>query len=166
VPQPHPTYSHTQIAHATAAVIVGGVLLNMLFVWRRSASIPAALQSPAAAVSLLVSVPLVIAAVVFSRLHVEIRDGALQWRFGLGVFRRSIPLSRITSAVVVNNPLYYGWGRRRTPKGWLYSVAGPQSVLITTDDDTQLRLGSDEPDALALAIRQSRLRSTDAAVGA
>ena len=151
------TYSHTQVSYATAGVVTGGVLVNALFLWSRSTGgLAAAIESPTVIVSALVSVPLLIGAAIFSRLRVGIRDGELHWSFGLGAFRRSIPLSRITSAVVVINPPYYGRGRRRTPRGWLYTVAGSRSVEITTDDGTRLRLGSDEPELLADAIRKAR----------
>jgi hypothetical protein len=46
-----------------------------------------------------------------------------------------------------------GWGIHLTRRGWLYNVAGRQAMLIGMRDGQRFMLGTDEPDALARAIR-------------
>jgi hypothetical protein len=90
---------------------------------------------------------------LFATLTVEIRDGALCVRFGVGLIRRRIPLSRIRSVSTVRTPWYWGWGIRLTPRGWLWRVSSPDSVEIEFDDGHHFLLGSDEAARLVDAIR-------------
>lgn len=91
-------------------------------------------------------------------LTVTVSDDALEARFGVGVIGRRIALSRVSSARIVRNPWYFGWGIRWIPGGWLYNVAGFDAVEMTLADGGIFRLGTDEPAALeaALAARETR----------
>ena len=53
----------------------------------------------------------------------------------------------------VTNKWYYGWGIKRTPHGWLFNVSGLQAVEITLRSAKKYRIGTDEPERLADAIR-------------
>ena len=159
-------YAHTQIGYVTVAVAVlvtvSAFLINVLA--QGGAGLGAglrALPTPALIGFAVVFAVLVVCVVVFSRLTIEIRGGALSWRFGPGVLRRSVPLSEIATVAVVRNPWYYGWGIRRTPHGPLYNVSGTSAVELTMRNGTRLRLGSDEPEALAQAISRARSEPPD-----
>jgi len=60
----------------------------------------------------------------FSSLTVTVDDQVIKVQFGVGVYRKIIPLKEIESYAVVKNPWYYGWGIRYTPRGWLFNVSG------------------------------------------
>jgi hypothetical protein len=94
-------------------------------------------------------------ALVFASLTVEIVDGHLQIAYGPGWVRRTWPLAEIQEVRAVTNPWYYGWGIHLTPHGWLYNVAGREAVEIRFHDGRSVRVGTDEPDRLAGAIRQT-----------
>lgn len=135
-------YKHTQIGYAVLAPLLAGL-------WGLLAGILAAGPHP---VLLALSAVLLACIVAFATLTVEVRDGALSWRFGLGVGRKSIVLSHIETAVPVRNVWSYGWGIRLTPHGWLYNVSGLGAVEIVLRSGERFRLGSDEPEALAVGV--------------
>ena len=90
---------------------------------------------------------------LYSSLAVEIDGTHLSFRFGIGLIRQRIPLAEIADARPVLNSWRYGWGVHRTPHGWLYNVSGWEAVEITLASGNRLRLGTDEPQRLAQAIR-------------
>ena len=102
-----------------------------------------------------------LAGFAFSSLTIEIDADALRWSFGLGVWRNRIALGEIASATPVRNPWWYGFGIHRTPRGWLYNVAGLDAVEICLRNGRMLRLGTDEPGELtkALAAGQQGLQA-------
>jgi hypothetical protein len=98
---------------------------------------------------------LALCVVLFASLTVEVGDGFVSCRFGLGLIRKRWPLADIREVRVVRNPWYYGWGIHWTPHGWLYNVSGLRAVELVLASGKKARIGSDEPDKLAEAIRQS-----------
>ena len=91
--------------------------------------------------------------VAFSHLHVVVDDQALAVCFRPGFVRRRVPLSEIESCEVVTNRWYWGWGVRLTPRGTLYNVSGLRAVEVCLHSGRRLRVGSDEPERLAEAVR-------------
>ncbi|MCB1473790.1 MAG: hypothetical protein KDJ68_13150 [Rhodobiaceae bacterium] len=90
-----------------------------------------------------------------SSLTVRIAERMLTWHFSFGFWKKSMPLGDIVSAEPVINKWWWGWGIRFTPHGWLYNVSGLQAVEITKRDGSAVRIGTDEPQALAAAIRKA-----------
>jgi hypothetical protein len=90
----------------------------------------------------------------FSSLTVEVGADDLVWFFGRGIWRKRIARADIASAAAVRNPWSYGFGIHRTPRGWLYNVGGLDAVEIALASGRTLRIGSDEPDVLAQALRR------------
>ena len=140
-----PRYHHTQIGTLLLGVLGGGVcLLGLaLAVVGFNRVVLAALVCLAACLGL------------FPTLTVTLDDRALRIRFGPGLIRKSFPLEGIEACRVVRNPWFYGWGIHRTPAGWLYNVSGLQAVELTLRSGKTLRIGTDEPETLAMAIRGS-----------
>ena len=91
----------------------------------------------------------------FATLTVVIEEDALKIRFGPGIIRKRFPLKDIESCQAVENPWHYGWGIRLTSYGWLYSVAGSHAVEIKMETGKQYRIGTNVPNDLEKAIRQS-----------
>ena len=90
---------------------------------------------------------------LFSSLTVEVTADELTWFFGPGVWRKTIARAEIVGAAVVTNKWWWGWGVHLTPRGWLYNVEGLQAVEVELKDGKTLRIGSDEPEKLARALR-------------
>jgi hypothetical protein len=96
-----------------------------------------------------------IVALLFGSLTTEIADGELRCRFGIGLVRKRFPLRNIVRVEPVRNSWIWGWGIRYTPHGWLFNVSGLDAVELSLTSGRRVRIGTDEPDALARAIRQS-----------
>lgn len=92
---------------------------------------------------------------LFATLTVDIKDDVVEIRFGIGLIRKKFALKDIESCQVVRNTWYYGWGIRLTPQGWLYSVSGFSAVEIKMKTGKKYRIGTDVPDELEQAIRES-----------
>ncbi len=88
----------------------------------------------------------------FSSLTVEVTPTRLIWFFGPGLLRKSIEREAIMGATPVRNLWWYGWGIHLTPRGWLYNVGGLDAVELALSNGSTLRIGSDEPEALARAL--------------
>ena len=97
--------------------------------------------------------------VLFATLTVVIEEDVLRIRFGPGVIRKDFSLKDVESCHVVKNPWYYGWGIHITPHGWLYNVSGSYAVEIKMKTGTKYRIGTDVPNDLETAIRQSLERT-------
>jgi hypothetical protein len=91
----------------------------------------------------------------FRRLTVEVSGGELRAWFGGGWPRYAWPLARIDTVRAVANPWWYGIGIRFTPRGMLYNVASGPGIEFRLKSGATFRLGSDEPEALADAIRSA-----------
>ena len=134
-------YRHTQIGWIILALAFGVLPILMI---------------PLAG-SGVVSLPFVLAGIIallFGTLTVIVDDKRISWRFGIGLIRKSLPVTAVASFRAVRNPWYYGWGIRLTPLGWLYNVSGLSAVALALNDGRQVLIGTDEPDALQHALRQ------------
>jgi hypothetical protein len=101
-------------------------------------------------------------AALFGSLTTEITDGELRCRFGIGLIRKRFPLRRVVRVETVRNSWLYGWGIRYSPHGWLYNVSGLSAVELSLTDGKSVRIGTDQPDELAEAIRRAVETTPDA----
>ena len=76
-------------------------------------------------------------------------------RFGIRLIRKWFKLNEIESCQIVKDPWYYGWGIRLTPRGWLFRVSGFNAVEIKFRKGKRFRIGTDVPQELEEAIRQT-----------
>ncbi|MFQ5905561.1 MAG: hypothetical protein ACE5JA_03220 [bacterium] len=88
---------------------------------------------------------LIICLILFGTLTVNGNSTSIRIRFGPGLIRKSFRLDEIGSCTVVRNHWWYGWGIRRTVKGWLFNVSGLDAVELSMRDGTFYRIGTDEP---------------------
>jgi hypothetical protein len=143
-------YSHTQPGTLNR-VIVGAMFLVFLgLTVVLGGGDPTALW-----VMLMVCGILLAVLVLFHALTVEIRNGELKIRFGIGLVRKTIRVRDIESATTVRNRWWYGWGVRLTPHGWLFNVSGLDAVQIRLRNGRQYRIGTDEPEKLRNAIEEA-----------
>ncbi len=140
-------YQHTQIGYLIIILLATGLLFIVYFMavhgfnWIAFSALA------------LIGVCLVL----FATLTVVIEEEVLRIRFGSGIIRKEFPLKDVESWQVVKNPWYYGWGIRLIPHGWLYNVSGSYAVEIRMKTGKRYRIGTDVPNDLEKAIRQSKL---------
>ncbi len=137
-----PGYHHRQVSVLTQ--LFGALALMVILAWYSSNGDGIALLV-AGSVALLVG--------VLHALTIRVTDTTLAWHFGFRLFSKSAPLADIAGVEPVRNRWWYGWGIRYTAHGWLYNVAGLDAVEITRRNGKTFRLGTDQPDILASAIR-------------
>lgn len=139
-------YEHTQPGFLLMAVVGGSCLILLLTL----------VISGPSPVPLIVSGMMIFILAIMSRLTVSVTREALRIRFGpVGLVHREWKLSGIVSAVPVTNPWYYGYGLRWTPYGRLYNVSGRHAVEILCISGDRVRIGTDEPEALAKVINHA-----------
>ncbi|MCS7336688.1 MAG: PH domain-containing protein [Verrucomicrobiae bacterium] len=138
-------YKHTQIGWWTI-LFVGGLVFVLACL---AAHIKWSRAVPGTVFFGPVCVVLIGCLILFGSLTVTVDDTAVTVQFGLGPFRKSIPLRDIAYCRQVRNPWWWGWGIKRVPGGWMYSVSGLDSVEIVTKDGRMFRIGTDEPKVLA-----------------
>jgi hypothetical protein len=136
-------YEHTQFGH----VIIWSLLAIILVA---SGGLIGHRAPP-----VIVSTILLVCLVLFYRLKISIEDDTLSASFGLGVIRKKVRLAEIASCEPIRIRWWHGWGIHLTPRGWLYNVSGFDAVAITLHDGKKLALGTDDPNGLATAIRNS-----------
>ena len=139
-------YKHTQIGHT----IIWGVLAMAAF-----AAITGIFSQRGLGAALIAEVILLICAVFFSKLTVQIENGSLQWSFGIGLIQKQVLIFEIAACEAIQIPWWYGWGIHLTPYGWLYNVSGLHAVAITLRNGRKFALGTDDPQGLADAIERS-----------
>lgn len=142
------TYRHRQFGTITAFAMAAAVLVTAFL----------ALTQPDGPGYLPLLALLTFAQLAFVSLTVEVGAQVLAVRFGVGWIRFHFPIDQIRSARPVRNRWFYGWGIRMTPHGWLFNVGGLDAVEVEFASGRRVRIGTDQPEALASAIR-SRLSS-------
>jgi len=138
-------YEHTQVGYLIIVAMVAVMVLIGIVLAK------AGINWTAIGVLIIIAVVLVL----FSSLTVVIWEEELEVRFGPGPIRKRFKLNEIESCKVVKNHWYYGWGIRLTPHGILYNVSGFYAVEIKLRTGKQYRIGTDAPQELEAAIRES-----------
>ena len=133
------------------AVIVGSVVglgLALLVTLSLSAATLAAVPWLVVALFGLLALGLL----AYATLTVEVDAENVRVRFGIGLIRKSIPLSDIARCEIVRTPSWWGWGMHWTPSGWLYNVAGRVAVRLEMRSQRPMMIGTDEAERLKAAI--------------
>lgn len=138
-------YKHTQVG-TLILVVLGIVAIWTMVTWWLS-------RQPIWIFVIILSGVLLVG-ILFGSLTVTVDDSSVQCWFGPGWFRRQFALAEIAEVVPVKNPWFYGWGIRYTGNGWLFNVSGFDAVEITFTSGKQVRIGTDQPQKLAAAIRE------------
>jgi len=150
------SYKHTQIGYLMLVVTLA---VLVLFAWvyiMASAEPPSVDSGPNFAVSAIMILILFILA-SFATLTASIDENYVRIKFGYGIFARKFALNQIASVQSVKNHWYYGWGVKVWfwPYMWIYSVSGFDAVEITMKNGKVYRIGTDVPEELETAIKQS-----------
>ncbi|TAN57519.1 hypothetical protein EPN15_04075 [Patescibacteria group bacterium] len=149
-------YKHTQIGYLMLLITL---VVLVFFAWIQitaRAEPPSNYSGTNFAITAIMALILFILA-SFSTLTVFIDKQFLKIRFGWGVFRKKLPISEIAAVKKVKNQWYYGWGIRLWfwPKMWIFNVSGFDAIELTMKNGKIYRIGTDEPEKLASAIKQA-----------
>jgi hypothetical protein len=143
------SYKHTQVGFAIIIPVVAAIIVFLVMLAAGRLMVPAW----TAAVVVLVA-PLMLA--FFGTLTISIEGERLLAKFGVGVVRKSIPLSRIESFQPIHMRWVHGFGIHWIPfHGWLYNVSGLKAVKIATKSGRRMYFGTDEPEALCKALEKA-----------
>ncbi len=140
-------YRHTQPGYVTATAGLAGLLITYSSAMAEDGTLGAlslALMGGFGGITAL-----------FASLTTEVTDQKFRFYFGPGFWTRTFALEKIRSVEEVRNPIWYGWGIRYTPSGWLYNVSGRSAVEIDLGAEGRIRVGTDEPEQLTRALRQA-----------
>lgn len=137
-------YQHRQFGTTLVVTLGIGVVICLILANRLAG----------AYISFGIGLILVICAVLFSSLSIEITDRHLRWKFGPGLIRKQELLADMVEAKVTKTRFLEGWGIHLTSRGWLYNVSGFHAVAITMKTGKQFLLGSDEPERLVAVLRE------------
>jgi hypothetical protein len=91
----------------------------------------------------------------FSTLTAQVDRRWVSVYFALPWLRRRIPLAEITDCRPVRNHWLCGWGIRLIPRGWMFNVSGLSAVELDLAGGRHFRIGTDQPEELAAAIRSA-----------
>ncbi|MEJ2187697.1 MAG: hypothetical protein P8Z36_17550 [Gemmatimonadota bacterium] len=145
-------YEHRQTGRVVVALVALAAILPLRHFVFAAASRDASVLTPLAVVALLV---LLVVGVLFSSLTIQVLHGHLMWSLGPGFFRHMLPLERIRDVQVRDNPWLQGLGIRKRDGVRGYAVAGGSAVEIELEDGERIRLGTDDPEGLVRALRES-----------
>jgi hypothetical protein len=135
------------------------VAILVLFIWIQitARAEPPSVDSGAnfAITSIMILVLIIISS--FTALTISIDESYLRVKFGYGIFGKHFALSEIAEVKRVKNHWYYGWGIRVWfwPYMWIYNVSGFDAVEIRMNNGKIYRIGTDAPEELENAIKQS-----------
>ena len=144
-------YKHTQVGYVTGGVLLAALPLIYFAFMVEDGELGAFGYAVLGAFGVL--------AVVFSSLTVQVTDRELVFYFGPGFWTRRFALHDIISVKVVRNSPLHGWGIRYTHHGWLYNVSGLRAVELTIRGEGQIRIGTDEPEALKRTLEEAQAPS-------
>jgi hypothetical protein len=136
------TYHHTQRGIVVLLVYLASAAFAAAALWWTG--------QPASLIALIV---LIAVAVVFSSLTVDVSGNELRWHFGPGFWTYRLPLSEIQTVAIVRNHWWNGFGIRRRPGFRLYNVSGLDAVELHLKSGEIRRIGTDDPQGLAAALK-------------
>ena len=145
-------YEHTQPGTFMRAmtgswVVVFGVLaVVMLALGEKEAAIVLGL------ITVMLAVINGIVFALFHSLTVRVSRSEIALSFGVGLIRKQFPIGDISSASIVQNRWYNGFGIRKIRGGWLYNVSGFDAIEIQLKNERKYRIGTNQPKELLAAV--------------
>ena len=105
----------------------------------------------------------VINGIVFALFHsltARVSRSEIALSFGVGLIRKQFPIGDISSASIVQNRWYNGFGIRKIRGGWLYNVSGFDAIEIQLKNERKYRIGTDQPKKLLAAVESALASSS------
>ena len=88
-------------------------------------------------------------------LTVRVSRSEIALSFGVDLIRKQFPIGDISSASIVQNRWYNGFGIRKIRGGWLYNVSGFDAIEIQLKNERKYRIGTDQPEKLLAAVESA-----------
>jgi hypothetical protein len=86
---------------------------------------------------------------LFYKLETTVGQSDVVIKFGIGLIKKTVPISSIKETKEVKNSWWFGWGIRLTPYGWLWNIAGYDAVeILYKETDKKFRIGCKDVSAL------------------
>jgi hypothetical protein len=92
---------------------------------------------------------------LFATLTVSVTNEGVLASFGIGVIHKQVSFNDVVTFSRVRNSWIYGWGIHRYPGGVLYNASGLSAVEFALTDGRRVRIGTNEPGALADVVRRA-----------
>ena len=141
----HGNLQKTQVG---TLVIATGVFALVVILW----AIPRELVEQ----RIILGLVAILAVSLFYSLTIVITPEHLKFSLGIGVIRKTIPLSDIVSCTPVRISIFTGWGIKKIPGGWQYNVTGLDAVDIYLRNGKLIRIGTPEPREVCKTIEELR----------
>ena len=106
-------------------------------------------------VTVMAAVILGIVCALFHSLTVRVSRSDIALSFGVGLIRKQFPIGDISSASIVQNRWYNGFGIRKIRGGWLYNVSGFDAIEIQLKNERKYRIGTNQPKELLAAFESA-----------
>lgn len=95
----------------------------------------------------------IVCILIFYKLTIVIDDTHLIFSMGIGLVRKSFPLSDIAGCKPVKNSFLSGVGIHLTSSGWLYNVSGHQAIELSFKSDARkIRIGTDKAEEISRIV--------------
>tara|TARA_B100000029_G_scaffold415022_1_gene418630 strand:+ start:29 stop:499 length:471 start_codon:yes stop_codon:yes gene_type:complete len=88
-------------------------------------------------------------------LTVRVSRSEIALSFGVGLIRKQFLIGDISSASIVQNRWYNGFGIRKIRGGWLYNVSGFDAIEIQLKNERKYRIGTNQPKELLAAVESA-----------
>lgn len=95
-------------------------------------------------------------ALLFHGMTVTVKDNSIKWGFAFGWFGQTLPLSEVVSYQAVTNSWRHGIGLRISHDGFVYSAHGFKAVELVLQDDTKIRIGTNDQEGLIAALDKQK----------
>ena len=92
---------------------------------------------------------------LFASLTVEVSGTEIRWYFGPRLWDYRVAISDIEGVRIVRNTWLNGFGIRMRPAWRLYNVSGLDAVELRVKTGDIRRIGTDDPQGLAAALKSS-----------
>lgn len=141
------SYSHTQRGILRPILLASGAVCLVIAYFTQE-------SPPLTPIFLASGVACAVLAFAFAWLTVCGEGEWLAVRFGpIPLFRKMIPLGKITNVEKARSTFLAGWGIHLTRKGWLWNIGGFDCVRIETGEKNTL-VGTDDPDGLVAFLKR------------
>ena len=137
-------YRHTQRGVWIVLPCLVFATVDAVIAWRSGQWLPVA-----------VLIVLLAVAAMFSSLTVEVSENELRWYFGPGFWTYRLALSDIETVAIVRNHWWNGFGIRMAAGFRLYNVSGLDAVELRQRSNDICRIGTDDPQGFAAALKSS-----------
>ncbi|HEX7344525.1 MAG TPA: hypothetical protein VF398_09685 [bacterium] len=152
-------YMHSQPGILMRVLIVGGIAVLLIIgtIILEAATADGILQLPEqnALLSLMGGIfVMAFALLLVHNLTASVDHEGVRISYGIGIINRRIRHQDISQCSPVKDPWWWGIGIRKIPGGWMWNVSGLSAVELKLKNGRVFRIGTDEPDRLAAAIRE------------